>query len=118
MNNLLLQYDINYSLSENISYEILLSNSILPIKNEELCVLIATSREVIDYDEIKLLFHKPIKFILVEKKELNKELQYLGFKQKLFNLASDSITHLHKENENSYIMNFMKKIFSFSIKKM
>jgi len=115
MNNLLLDLDINYSLSINIALEVLEKNCILPIQNEELSILVAISRENENIQEISKLFTKPLKVVYVEIKDLKKELQYLKFKQELYQLSKDSIVHIHKENENSYIINFMNALFSFSI---
>ena len=115
MNDILLQYDIDYSLSNTIDYETLVRNNILPIKNEELSILVAISTKQNELMKIKELFNKPVKFIRTSQSAISKELQYLDFKQNLYALANDAINHIHKENENSYIINFMNELFSFAI---
>ena len=115
MNNFLLDFNIDYALSCSMDYELLQKNGILPIQNEELCILVAISAENQNIEEIKKIFLQPIKFVNVDKRDLNKELQNLQFKQDLFQLSKDSIANIHKENENSYIIGFMRKLFLFSI---
>jgi general secretion pathway protein E len=115
MNDILLKYEIDYSLSTRLDNNILITNRVLPIREEELSIYVAISTQENENTKIMNLFSKPVKFIVVEKSELDKELQYLEFKQLLHTFANDSIQHIHKENENSYIISFMEELFSFSI---
>ncbi|MGB5867323.1 MAG: hypothetical protein WBG69_05560, partial [Arcobacteraceae bacterium] len=99
MSNKLLNYNIDYSLSKSISLDILKQNKIVPIKNEELCILLATSDGNIDQATLLETFQKPIKILNIDAKYINAELLHYEFKQKLFHLASNAIEHIYQESE-------------------
>jgi general secretion pathway protein E len=113
--NKLLEYHIDYSLSFNINKVLMDKHKVLPIKNQELSILVATSNVQQDSEELKSIFHKPIHFIYSKEQEINMELQYLEFKQKLYKLAMQALHNMNTNTENSYIINFMEELFSFSI---
>jgi len=114
--NKLLEYNIDYSLSLNIDKKILRKYKILPLKSQELSILIATSSKEQDIDQLLPFFNKPIQFINVHNNDMNAELQYLEFKESLYTLAKEALSVSDMNDENSYIIDFMDKLFSFSIK--
>lgn len=120
MSDILLNQEINYSLSSNIKKSFLVENKILPLKEQELCILLATSHKTTfdtkQIDKFVQVFKKPVKFIVVDENSLQKELIDLEFKQKLFTLANHSLEYTNKQSENSYIIEFMNHLFSYSIK--
>ena len=114
--NNLLSYDIDYSLLDNIKDEsILLKYNILPISNDILYLVIATSNISIDIKELNNLFNQPIKLIEVDHKQLEFEWKYLSFKRVLYKLALNSINDKNRSKENSYILEFLEELFKFSI---
>jgi len=119
MNNILLDEDINYALGDHISYELLCEHKIVPIKDSELCIIVAISSKQIDCDMSAFIniFQKPIKFVYIKEKYINIELQEYRFKKKLFVHAIKALDDTHTENENSHIINFIDTLFVFSIDK-
>ena len=115
MNNLH-DYNIDYSLSYDIDINLLNKSTLLPLKSQELNILVATSQKKQNLDELISLFHKPIKFIYFSEKEMNYELQYIEFKRVLYKLGSLALTSIALNTENSYIISFMEELFSFSIR--
>ena len=115
MNESLLKYNIDYSLSCDKNFEFLQKNQILPLMMEGLCLLIATSKLVHNEDEIISFFEKPIKFIFVEELSLNSELQLYSFKVDLYKLANKSLETIYEKDENSYIILFLNRLFSYCI---
>jgi len=113
--NKLLTYNIDYSLSLNLEKDFLIKHSIVPIEQKGLSILVATSNKQQNIDALITLFNKPVKFIYVSQKDINSELQYLEFKQTLYKLGTKAINIVDTKNENSYIINFIEKLFSFSI---
>lgn len=113
--NKLLNYNIDYSLSFSINIHTLYECQLLPLESQELSILVATSKKEQNTDELISLFNKPIKFIYFTQKEMNSELQYLEFKRALYRLANMALTSIEMNNGNSYIINFMEELFSFSI---
>ncbi len=115
MSSNLLEYNIDYNLLKNIKREILFEYDIMPIKQEELFLLISTSNISQDTAPLIKIFNKSIKLIEVEKKSLDFEWQYLDFKLKLFNLANKAINNMDIDKENSHIIEFIDELFIFSV---
>ncbi len=115
MNNILLMYDIDYNLVNNIGISILKQYNIVPIQEEELFLLIATSDMSQNIDTLVDIFHKSIKLIEVSQDSLEFEWQYLDFKLKLFSLANNAINNMDIDKNNSYIIEFIDELFQFSI---
>ena len=113
--NKLLDYNIDYSLSFDINISTLHKYQLVPIKRQELSILIATSKQEQNIEELISLFHKPIKFIYFSEKEINTELQYLKVKRDLYMFANKALSSIETNHGNSHIINFMEKLFSFSI---
>ena len=111
----LFTYNIDYSLSLNLEKDFLSKHSIVPIEQKGLSILVATSNTTQNLDDLITLFNKPVKLIYVSQKDINSELQYLEFKQTLYKLGIKAINIVDTKNENSYIVNFIEKLFSFSI---
>jgi general secretion pathway protein E len=113
----LLKYDIDYSLVENISIKNSLKKyKIMPVIQNSLYLLVASSDINQDIQVVSDIFHLPIKFINVSLKSLEFEWQYLEFKIKLFNLAMKSIENSKdKTDENLYIIQFIDNLFNFTI---
>ena len=113
--NKLLDYNIDYSLSADNNIEYFQKNKLIPLENEELCILIATSNECIKVDALIDIFNKPVKVVKFSKKEINFELQYFNFKKELYIQAKKSIDNIEINSNNSYINIFMDRLFSFCI---
>ena len=113
--NSLYDYQIDYSLSSSIDTKLLDYHKILPLKNQELSILVATSQtKKEDEKELLSLFQKPIQFLYCNEQEINKELQYITFKQSLYSLAKQALCDT-TNNEDSFIIDFMETLFSYSI---
>jgi len=117
MSKSLLDYTIDYSLSYDIEYDFLHKNQILPLRDEELCLIIATCKEHNDSEYFMKHFQKPIKFIVVDELSLNLELEYYSFKIKLYRLAIISLETKYEKDENSYMIRFLDLLFAFCIVK-
>ena len=117
MTNKILDYNIDYSLVEIATQEALNKYNMLPIRNDELSVLVASSFPVEELHYFVDIFQKPLKCLYVDEKYIKAELQYIELKQKLFILAQSSLQNIHKDSVNSYIINFIDLLFSFSIEK-
>jgi len=117
MSKSLLDYTIDYSLSYTMEYPFLLKNQILPLQDEELCLIIATCKEHKNSEYLMEYFQKPIKFIIVDELSLNFELQYYSFKVDLYQLALKSMETVYEKDDNSDITNFLDLLFSFCILK-
>ena len=114
--NNLLSYDIDYGLLDNMKDEsILRKYNIIPISNDILYLVIATSDISIDIKELNSMFNQPIKLIEVDHKQLEFEWKYLSFKRVLYSLALNSINDKNRSKENSYILEFLEELFKFSI---
>lgn len=113
--NKLLDYNIDYSLSFDIDRKILDKYKILPLESQSLSILVATSENEQNIEELISLFHNPIKFIYISEIEMNSELQHLELKKSLYRYASMALQNIDRNNENSYITKFMEELFSFSI---
>jgi len=117
MNKSVLDYTIDYSLSYTIEHIFLLKHQILPLKDEELCLIIATCKEHKNSEYLMEYFQKPIKFIFVDELSLNSELQYYALKLDLHKLALKSIKNAYANDENFHIINFLDLLFEFCILK-
>ncbi len=112
----LLKYDIDYSLLNNIDFESILSQySIMPISNDILYLVVATSNIDQDIQKLNNIFKQPIKLIYIEHKSLEFEWKYLDLKRELYQLAINSLNDNNSLQENSFILDFMDKIFQFSL---
>ena len=107
---------IEYNLSQDIEVNILRKYRILPIKQNNLHILIGTSNIDQDTKDIKHLFNSPIKFIKIDDIFLEYEYRYLSYKIALYNLAINSIKKNIQEKENLYILEFLDIVFEFCIK--
>jgi len=113
----LLDYTIDYSLSNHKNINYFLENQILPLEDKELNIVIATCNDDLNIDVLIEIFQKPVKMIYFSENEINSELQYLDLKKELYSQAVRAIANLETSNENSNINIFMQKLFSFCIKK-
>ncbi|MEA3554444.1 MAG: GspE/PulE family protein [Campylobacterota bacterium] len=114
--NNLLEHNIDYTLLDTIDSKLDLEKySILPISNDILYLLVATSNINLDINIINKIFNQPIKLIYVEHKSLEFEWKYLKFKRKLYDLAIEALNDKNHLQENSSILEFMDTIFYFCI---
>lgn len=114
--NNLLEHNIDYTLLDTIDSKLDLEKySILPISNDILYLLVATSNINLDINIINKIFNQPIKLIYVEHKSLEFEWKYLKFKRKLYDLALEALNDKNHLQENSSILEFMDTIFYFCI---
>ena len=111
----LIDYNIDYSLSDNLSVDYLSQNKLLPLVEENLSILVGTSKKEQDLDKLISLFNKPIKLVYFDEKEMNFELQHIELKRCLYKYASLSLVNIDVMNENSYIIIFMEKLFKFCV---
>lgn len=111
----LLKYEIDYSLVENLDIEILKKYNILPLSNNILYLLIATSDESQDISDVANIFNLAVKLVLVDKKQLEFEFEYLDIKSKLFQLSLKALDNININSENSYIIEFIDIVFKFCI---
>ena len=112
----LLELTIDYSLLDTIDSKFVLEKyAIIPILNDILYLVVATSNLSLDTDIINKIFNQPIKLIYIEHKALEFEWKYLEFKRKLYKLAIESLNDKNKLQENSSILEFMDTIFYFCI---
>lgn len=111
----LLKYNIDYSLVQSIETDILFKYNILPISNNILYLLIASSDISPCIEELNSIFKSAVKIIHVDKKQLDFELQNLELKSKLYDLCIQAIHSINTNNENSYIIKFVDLLFKFSI---
>ena len=114
--NILLQYDIDYSLLQNLEIELLYKYNIMPIFSNVLYLEIATSKPLQDTKPLMDIFKQPIKFIEVEHNFLEFEWQYLELKTKLYQLSYNALNNTNLESDNGYILEFIDEILKFSIK--
>jgi len=113
--NSLLDFDIEYEILENLDNDKLYEYNIMPLYKEQLFIIIATSKEQKNIDELVDIFNQPIKLINVKHQELQFEWKHLNLKKKLYYLAKKAINHNSKENNNSYILEFIDEVLKFSI---
>ena len=112
----LLEFTIDYSLLDTIDSKFVLEKyDIIPISNDILYLVVATSNLSLDTHIINKIFNQPIKLIYIEHKDLEFEWKYLEFKRKLYKLAIESLNDKNKLQENSSILEFMDTIFYFCI---
>ena len=117
--NILLDYNINYTLVENLDKNDILKNyKIMPIEDKTLYILVATSNIAQDTTPLNKIFNKPIKFIKVNHIYLEFEWQYLDLKIELYKLSQNIIDDHTIEPNNSYIIKFMDTIFLFCIQNL
>jgi len=118
MSDILLGYDIDYALSYELQQTLLKEHNILPVEKQELCMVLFSGSEE-NKNKINFfinLFQNPIKLLIVDCFALQKELHNLPFKIELHKLAQSALDHIHKENENSYIIQFMDRLFEYCIR--
>jgi general secretion pathway protein E len=115
MKNSLLDFDIDYDILESFDNDMLYEYNIMPLYKEQLFVIVATSKEQKDIDQLVDIFKQPIKLISLEHTELQFEWKHLGLKKKLYNLGQKAINYNNQSN-NSYILEFIDEILHFSIK--
>lgn len=116
--NDLLEYNIDYSLSEKIDRDFLIDQKLLPLQSHDFYVLIASAQQNCHNDFLVEVFKKPIKYITVNELEINRELQYLDVKIKLYKLAYNALQYMDSNDENSHIINFIDGLLLFSMEKM
>ncbi len=109
------EFNIDYSLLENIDNNLLFEFDMMPLYKEQLFVIVATSKTNLNIDKIVTIFNQPIKFIHVVHQELQFEWKNLQFKKKLFLLASKALDTIENESKNSYIIEFIDEVLQFSI---
>ncbi len=109
------EFNIDYSLLENIDNNLLFEFDMMPLYKEQLFVIVATSKTNLNIDKIVNIFNQPIKFVHVLHQELQFEWKNLQFKKKLFLLASKALDTIENESKNSYIIEFIDEVLRFSI---
>ncbi len=113
--NSLLNFDIEYELLEKFDNKKLYEYNIMPLYKEQLFIIVATSKEENHIETLVDIFNQPIKLLKLEHKELQFEWKHLALKKKLYDLAKKAINHNTKENNNSYILEFIDEVLKFSI---
>ena len=115
-NNILLDYNIDYSISSGIDMlNILKKYKILPIEDKVLYILIATSNIAQDIEPLKKIFKKPIKLIQVKHIFLEFEWRYLPIKIELYGISKYIVEDHTIEPQNSNIIKFIDIILLFCI---
>ncbi|MEA3288976.1 MAG: GspE/PulE family protein [Campylobacterota bacterium] len=114
--NSFIKYNIEYDLSTNVDIDLLKQYNILPIQNNILYILTASSNIHQDLNPITKLLNKPVKLIEVEQNYLDMEYKYLHIKQKLYNNAIQALKHKNIKSENSFILHFIDQILSYAVK--
>ena len=108
---------IDYSLCEKYSIEILKKYKILPIKEYDIFILVAS---VCDYEypgDVYDIFDKPVKFLVVEQKKIELEFAYLKQKIELYHLALNSLNNQNDETKSKKnISLFCDNLFDIAIK--
>jgi len=116
MKSKIIDFDIEYELLEKFDNDKLYSYNIMPLYKEQLFVIVATSKNQKNIDDLIDIFNQPIKLVTVEHEELQFEWKHLALKKRLYNLAKNAINENNKNLNNSYILNFINEVLQFSIK--
>jgi type II secretory ATPase GspE/PulE/Tfp pilus assembly ATPase PilB-like protein len=116
MKNSLLDFDIEYEILDSFDNNKLYEYNIMPLYKEQLFVIVATSKEQKNIDELIKIFNQPIKLIKVEHQELQFEWKNILLKKKLYDLAKKAVNHNQKESNNSYVLELIDEVLEFSIK--
>ena len=112
MINKLFSYNIDYNLSKDID---IVQYNILPIKQYDLYILVATSDINQDPKPIIKLLNSPIKFIYIQKIYLEYEYKYIKTKIKLYQLALQALDDDITTQTNSYTTQFLNIILQLCI---
>jgi general secretion pathway protein E len=107
-------YNIDYSFTSKIDKNILIKNNILPLYEQDLFLLVATTDISQDSTYLIEIYNKPIKFVSIDQKSLDFHLQYLTLTTKLHSLATKALKSIYKNSENSYIIEFFDIFLRFS----
>jgi len=108
-------FDIEYDILESFDNDMLYQYNMMPLYKEQLFVIVATSNDINETEKFVDIFNQPVKLVSVEYQDLQFEWKNLPLKKKLFYLAKKSVNY-NKENNNSYILEFLDEVLKFSIK--
>lgn len=115
MNNLFIDYDIDFSLIENISKDLLYKYCVLPIQQKSLYLLVATSNKNINIEKLIEIFKQPVKLFFVSKEELEFIYKNIDFSISLYMIAKNSLQKIDNQKESSLIEKFFNVVFEFCI---
>ncbi|MDD2697849.1 MAG: GspE/PulE family protein [Arcobacteraceae bacterium] len=107
---------IDYELIEKTDINTLLKYSLLPIKEYDIYILVASTLNNLEIESIENIFSKPIKSIQIEQKTFDFEILHSKSKYDLFIKAKKSL--LNKEdiiNNQSHISHFLETLFTIAI---
>jgi general secretion pathway protein E len=99
--------DIDYSLSKNIPYDLMVSLRALPIKDEALFIFVAicdssSSKENIS-TKLSMYFKKPLSLVVVDEDELEQAFFELGHNQQALELANKALSQIDYKDSNASI---------------
>jgi general secretion pathway protein E len=116
MDKSLNDYIINYDFIDKVSLETMETYEVLPIEEYDIFLFVASVKKYNDPYEVFQLFHKPVKFLYIDKQTFEFELHYLSIKKRLFSLAIQSISSFdEKAIDQSNITLFCEELFQFAI---
>ncbi len=104
---------IDYGLSSLLETPWQIKNLILPIKDEKLFVVVLSTNEKLR-DELELIYKKPIKFVICQKKQLQKEFLNFDIKLKLYEIKEEFIKQ-NKDSDTLLINSFIDILIRFTI---
>ena len=107
---------LDYDLINKVDEEILLKYKILPIKEEEIYILVACVDKIEDTTILKEFFDKPIKFFQISYNIFEYEFKYKKEKYEIYSLAKQSLLLSDQDDINiSSISKFTQKLFKLAI---
>jgi len=109
-------HTIDYEFIRKFDLEVLKKHSILPIKEFDIFIFIASSKPIIDTYFLEGFFSKPIKSIQIEQNVLDFEILHLAHKYSLYKKAKKAI--INKDDLNiheSNIAHFLEELFTIAI---
>lgn len=115
IDNKLLNYDIDFSLSKDIKIEILKKYNILPIKKDTLYILAVTCDIEQDISPLLDIFKEPVKLIEISKESIEFVFKNFYFSQRLYEEAGRSLLSMDQQNEISLIEKFLDTLLEFCI---
>jgi general secretion pathway protein E len=109
-------HTIDYELAQSFPLDILSKYSILPIKEYDIFIFIASTKPIEDTSFLEELFSKPIKSIQIEQKIFDFEILYLSIKYNLYKKAKKAIVNKDDFNiHESHISHFLEELFEIAI---
>ncbi len=116
IHNTINNYIIDYDLALNIGIKVLEEHEIFPIQQQDLFILVATAKK--EQNELLLtsLFKTPIKFLYVDNKVIQFQIQNFDIQYEIFLLSNQALNYSMENNtDNSYMFQTTDKIILFAI---